>query len=261
MTLILFGYARHFHIMQLAYRHALTAFDDISNVVVIWDDYYAPKELDLVGHLQSVIDGEIIRTSSLDFINERRGWLRQQFVKLNMHKIVCDSEFILLDGDCILREHKPLRNSTGLVINYYPPHENYQPYFDTIEKFLGLVRKDTQSFMSPYWLCERDVLVALEQYRPALIQQFQQYYKTNMPWPAPFSECETYGQFASQILGQNFDHQHWQLLEVDPNKFVDLYLTTNESLVLGGRDDFPEQFWNDHGIRYNKDLNQWLDHN
>ena len=261
MTLVIFGYVRHFHIMQLAYRHALTAFDNISKVVIIWDDYHSPEELQLDQYLQREIDCELVKTSSLNFINEREGWLRQQFVKLNMHQIIDDSEFILLDGDCILREHKLLRNSNGLVINYYPPYENYKPYFDTIEQFLGLTRTDTQSFMSPYWLCERDVLIALQQYRPMLIQDFQQYRKQTMTWPAPFSECETYGQFAVQCQGQQFDHRHWGLLEVDPDKFVDLYLTTNESLVLGGRDNFPEQFWNDHGIKYNKDLNQWLDHN
>ena len=254
MTLVIFGYVNHFHVMQLACRHALTAFDDISKVIVVWDDYQTPSVMHLDVCLSKTLDCEVVTTSSLAFIDEPVGWLRQQFVKLNMHKIIPDSEFILLDGDCIVRKHTPMRNHDGVLINYYPPFENFEPYFDTIEKFLGLRRKDRQSFMSPYWLCERDVLVALENYAPNLIPDFQQSWRKAMRWPIPFSECETYGLFATQILGQTFDHQNWNCLEVSADKFVDAYNNTNENLVLIGSDSMPESFWNQCGIEFNKDL-------
>lgn len=45
MTLVIFSYPQHFHIMQLALRQARQCVESIDQVYVVWDDVYPIQEL------------------------------------------------------------------------------------------------------------------------------------------------------------------------------------------------------------------------
>lgn len=252
MTLVIFAYPQHFRIMQLAYRHALKAFENINKVVVVWDDLFETSS-DRISQLpQCIPNCEIIYTSDLEHCcNESDGWLRQQYIKLNLHQFLPDRYWIVLDADTVLRNPRPMFENNTVVV-YGDPWEHYQPYFDFIKHALNLDKENTPSFMSPYWLCEREVLEAIETDCQArhgcdLVTVWKQYQQKHQQWRA-LSEVELYGLFASQRMNKKFKFATHNLKCCLQKEFLQLWHTGTQDLCLGGKDDFSEEFWQQQGI-------------
>lgn len=253
MTLVLFAYPGHFRIMQLAHRHALLAFENIDRVVVVWDDLFE-TDLDYKNQLKNCIPNcQVIYTSDFESCrNEKDGWLRQQYIKLNLHKLLADSNWILLDGDTVLRNFRPLIDKNNTVIVYGDPWEHYQPYFDFIKHALDLDKHDTPSFMSPYWLCEREVLEAIEKdsqkrHGCDIVTVWQRYQQQHRKWRT-LSEVELYGLFAIKRMNKKFKFATHNLKCCQQQEFLQLWNAGTQDLCLGGADNFPEEFWQKQGI-------------
>lgn len=252
MTLVLFAYPQHFRIMQLAYKHALQAFENVDQVVVVWDDLF-PSSVDYVSQIKILIPNcRIIYTSDLEYCcDEKDGWLRQQYIKLNLHKFLPDRHWIVLDADTVLRNSRPMFENNTVVI-YGDPWEHYKPYFDFIKHALDLDKQDTPSFMSPYWLCEREVLEAIEADCQArhgcdIVSVWKRYQQQHQPGRA-LSEVELYGLFAVQRMNKKFVFATHNLKCCLQKEFLELWYNGTQDLCLGGNDNFPENFWQEQGI-------------
>lgn len=256
MTLVIFAYPLHFHIMQLAYKSALQAFDNVTNVVIMWDDLFVHRQ-HFKQHITECIPGaQVINMSALpECVGEHQGWLRQQYVKLNLHKLLPEDSWILLDADTVLRNSRPLiRNDSVLV--YGDPWEHYRPYFEFIKHAVGIEKGNTPSFMSPYWLCERTVLLAIEQecmqlHGHGIVDVWKNYYKNiNTSDSRALSEVELYGLFALKKLNKKFIFEKHNLQCCLKDKFLSLWNNPTLDLCLGGADNFSESFWADQGVKY-----------
>lgn len=254
MTLVLFSYPLHFNIMQLAHKYALTAFENITHTVVVWDDLY-PTRTDFKNQITTCIpDCTIVYTSSWPACqDETDGWLRQQYIKLNLHNILPDESWILLDADTVVRNPRPLQQDNAVIV-YGDPWENYQPYFEFIKYALDLDKLSTPSFMSPYWLCERAVLEAIEidsiaRHGQDIVSVWKNYYQNiNTCDRRALSEVELYGLFAVQRLNKKFVFAPHNLKCCLKDQFLNLWNTSDLDLCLGGADDFPQEFWQEQKI-------------
>lgn len=261
MTLVIFGYPQHFHIMQLALRQAKQCINSIDQVFVVWDDIFPSST---VLDLEQALPGcNIINMSSLPGTsNEPQGWLRQQYAKLNLWQQLNQPYWIVLDGDTILRNQKKFIVNDATVI-YGDPWEHYKPYFKFINHAIGLDKGESHSYMSPYWLCHREVLCKIHEFVNTrhgtnLVSLFKQYYTQYPTESRSLSEVELYGLFAEK-------HLKYKLLFAEQNlkcclskDFLELWNTTNLDLCIGGADDLPQSFYQSHNILYNTTLAQEL---
>jgi hypothetical protein len=247
MTLVIFSYPGHFGIMQLAYRYALVSFDNITDTVVVWDDLY-PTDTDFKSQISKVIPNcSVVLVSDLPACrDEKDGWLRQQYIKLNLHQLLPGNSWIVLDADTVLRNPRPLIQGDAVIV-YGDPWEYYQPYFEFIKYALALDKQDTPSFMSPYWLCERAVLEAIEtdsmqRHGQDIVAVWKNYCINNNDWRA-LSEVELYGLFAMWRLNKKFIFVQPNLKCCLQDEFIKLWPVESQDLCLGGTDNFPKEFW------------------
>ena len=151
MLLAVFSYPKHFHITQVAIKHAMKHIPNIHLVAVIWDDTHdidVPLEVfkddnNLVLYPWSAISNNV----TLDGNN----WVGQQIIKLHTDLIVPDDEFILMDGDLIINQDIDPANI--LYSNCIPrQHGRY----DHIAELLGLGVYDFAScpfmYVKAQWL-------------------------------------------------------------------------------------------------------------
>jgi hypothetical protein len=235
MKLIIFSFPPHYKISQYCKQFALKNLPDVTEVVYIWDDFSADNET-LLEQLRD--KNKVILFSDFKNVSkEPNGWLRQQFVKLQLHQYFDDDHYLILDGDTIIRNRYVFDNQKPTV---FMSKEYYKPYFYFIKKCLGLRKNNNFSFVTPLFYFEKDVLKSLEEFsikkNKCDVVEFylQNKWKDYNPTP-PFSEFEIYGTFATQVLNKQYN-----LREADfrftSNLSKDLK-STNKNLMLIGRDD------------------------
>jgi hypothetical protein len=232
--------------MQLAYRHALTAFDNITDVTVIWDYLYdrscpaMPFKADVITH------------SSLDFLStEQHGWLRQQYVKLNLHKLFNEDSWIVLDADVILKTKK----SFDCKEIYTDSEDHYEPYFKFIKYAFNLDKNDSPSYMTHFAQIERRVLVSIEEFilnkhGKDLISVYKEYPDISPPACPGFSEFEIYGLFVERILQEKIALPEYQIENYLADNFIKHYHDNYDLLLEGDDAGVPVEFWQAEKIKF-----------
>lgn len=269
MHLVVFSCPLHYHIAQLAIKLACRSYDNIQKVTLVWDDLYSKKHLEnlkLVKRLES-LDFTVIKHSDLfECQTEPNGWVRQQYIKLNIHHLLNDPEWLLLDGDVVLRTHHTARDCYGRPLFCSEPGSYYRPAVEFTDYALDVITLQGNSFMTPHWLAERSVLESLDNYilekhQCNLITLFQRFYNTkklNPRFLPPLTEIEIYGQYATKIMNYHITQKSTLLKCCERVEFLNLWSTTQEDLVLNGRDNFPAEWWATQDIEYQQDLDQAL---
>ena len=248
MKLVLFSYPKHYHIMHLAYRHAMTAFDNITSVVVVWDDRYNNTQPEI-----SFAD-EVILHSSLDFLSiEKHGWLRQQYVKLNLHKLFDDDQWIVLDADVILKNKKLFNNKEI----YTECNDYYEPYFKFIKHAFDIDKNNSPSYMAHFALFERSVLTSIEEFilnkhGKDLITVYNEYLDVEPPACPGFSEFEIYGLFVERILQQQISLPNYQIENYLADNFIKYYTAEHDLLLEGSDAEIPIEFWQAENVKFQK---------
>jgi hypothetical protein len=225
-----------------------------------------PLELD---KRLSTLGFSVIKHSEFDAcLLEPNGWVRQQYMKLNIHHLLNDSEWLMLDGDTVLRNSHQVRDIQGHPVFRNEPGSHYQLAVDFTDYLLGVVSKPGDSFMTSHWLAERLVLESLDRYilekhHCNLISVFQDFYnkrKTNQHmFMPPLNEVEIYGQYATKILNHNIVQKPTEIKCCGYTEFLQKWITNpTQDLVLNGRDNFPIEFWASVNIEYQQDLDQAL---
>jgi hypothetical protein len=241
MNLLIFSYPEHFYISQLSAQAALKNLHGISKLTFLWDDIafnHSNVRTNLyINRYKDKFDCDVVKFSQFpETTNESNGWLRQQYVKLQLHKIFSESSWVLLDGDTIINNKMFLDKETLFVTNEY-----YPPYFKFIEHCLNLKKQNDYSFICPLFVFEKEVLVELENYcknlnNTDLIRSFKdyQYDKGSVP---PFSEFEIYGTFATQVLKKSYKTVESNFTEfLDITEFLKELKSQKNNIILKGTD-------------------------
>lgn len=240
MKLFVLSYPDHEQLSKLSVSFARKNLQGVSEIIYLWDDFHTQ------GSVNSFNDETVVNYSSFKYTDlTDSGWIRQQFVKLQLHSLTTDKDFYILDGDTIIRNPIDLRPNKMIIQPEY-----YEPYFKFINDSLHLKKMNDFSFISPIVIFESEVLAALEDYSKKingcdLIEFFiRNNYESSV---LPISECEIYGTFATQVLGKEYEFIPIPYIECTPyngNDFEELYFSTNENLVYSGSEyNLSERFW------------------
>ena len=149
--------------------------------------------------LQAVKDLMIRRVGSA----HRSGWLFQQFLKLGYARLCQDTAYITWDADTIPVRPVAFENGQGQLL--FTLKEEYNPpYFETMEKLLGLKKAVPESFIAENMIFDtalvRQMLSEIEANDHLPGQSFWE----KILWAIPqeslqksgFSEFETFGTYA-----------------------------------------------------------------
>lgn len=246
--------------MQLAYKNAIQVLDNIDEVIVVWDDKFAAGEdkLTATNKIKTVIPtSEIVFHSDVVYCqDEPLGWLRQQYIKLNLHKIFNDDSWIILDADVILKEPKQFYLNNTLLI-YTDSFDFYQPYFDFIKYAFDIYKNQSPSYMTHFALFERTVLTAIEEYciinhNKDLVELFKSYYRPLKnstyaePMTPPLSEFELYGLFCERILHKSIQCVDNSIPNCEPDEFCRVYEQRQDCYYQGIDSEISQSFWQQH---------------
>ncbi len=91
----------------------------------------------------------------------RTGWYFQQFIKLGIHdNAEITSEYLVWDADAVLL--KPINfYSSSKQVFVTKSEEHHQPYFETIEKILGIKKQVQYSFISEHMVFKKDYVKSM----------------------------------------------------------------------------------------------------
>lgn len=247
MKLFIFTYPLHSELTKHGAIFALENIKDVDEIIYVCDDLFYKK------WTHSFPEKSVIKFSSFDHTTQLSdGWYRQQFAKLQLHKITTDESFYILDGDTLIRN--PINLLPNKMIKTL---EFHSPYFDFIDHSLNLQKNNDFSFVSPLIKIDRRVLVELEKYSLSLngytifemLLEYEPFKRCNNV-RSHFSEAEIYGTFSTQVLNIQYEYidstfrLFGQNERTGPNDFEEAFLNTNVDLVWGGHDySLPKTFW------------------
>jgi len=157
---------------------------------------------------------------------ERAGWYFQQFLKMEIVKIIQNEYYLIWDADTV--PLKPIRffNNENRVL-IHKSEENHPPYFETLKRILGLSKAVDYSFISEHLMVRtslmRTMLLKLraDDDDRAWPYHILENIKTEDLPLSGFSEYETYGNFLRSTDPESF------ALRTDPAEI--LYSSRNGS--------------------------------
>lgn len=166
-------------------------------------------------------DSEILGHSRYSLVRilagERAGWYLQQLLKIEtLNKYLQDDHLGLIwDSDTILLRKLDFKTEAN-VIRYAGEREFHKPYFDFIERVLGLKKQVCESFVSQFLFVRRKWL---DKFIEAIsISEFDYYLDVligNIDFTelSSFSEYETLGTYFKANFPQEFQHEPRWLVE------------------------------------------------
>jgi hypothetical protein len=147
-------------------------------------------------------------------ISSQFGWYLQQFIKLAAVAGCKSDEVVLIwDADTVPLKKLVFINEQGRL-NYYQGTEHHQPYFETIERLLGLSKKVNFSFIAQCFAIKAEWIQELfddiekkhgQSWELALLDAI------NFEEGNSFSEYETLGTFVSEYHASeiNYIQSEW----------------------------------------------------
>lgn len=231
MNLVVFAYSDHFNLAQFVIRRASKHLSDLGKIYVVWDDHTQGVDHHRAcDHWRRLGYSVLTHSQWPQTRDEPRGWIRQQWVKLNLHQQLDEDQWILLDGDTVLNRSYELNNSWTWIT-----YEHYLPYWQFINHALGLEKTVNHSWICPLQIFDRSVLVSLEALN--LPEKFREWsHRRSDPVPG-LSEFEIYGTWASQKM----NYQRQTLLSpfietADPMLFQAWACASDQDVVFHGPD-------------------------
>ncbi len=154
---------------------------------------------------------------ALDFdfflINDahRRGWYRQQFIKLFQELTI--SDYLVIDSDVFIC--KPLSISDTQPIFFFGKDQLHQPYFNLMKDILNLDRVYPHSFICEMMYFKRDLINEILKYLGVDPYEFFDRcvdYINAANDASGFSEYELYGNFVTKHFPGVYQYQQLQVL-------------------------------------------------
>ncbi len=273
LPLIVFTYSEHFHITKLAIKQAKEHLSP-SEIIVLYDDLQDYRWVRLGDELRNDLLVEYgivvscIPHSAVEAAQTQPfGWLRQQYVKLNLHKILPHQSWIVLDGDSIILNK--IDPSKYCYINPAAGHPEATRFF--CDYALDLDHQTIQfegmsiSFSAvPIKHITRKTLIGIEKriaelHGTSIDKVFDSFtLKKNRSRYVEFSEFDLIGFYENIIsneslplsgIGIKFAHREEFISRFNQNDLELLVFAANE-----GRDDLPRRWYEDQGIKINENI-------
>ncbi|NGM63269.1 hypothetical protein G5B30_15275 [Sphingobacterium sp. SGG-5] len=142
------------------------------------------------------------KTASTD----RTGWYFQQFLKMEICKIVSSDHYLIWDADTIPLSHIYFFEKAMSKVLVQPSNEYHIPYFNTLKKILNIEKSCTNSFISEHFMVSKEIMLSLikklEGRNNTL--HWSQYILSQIDIKdlllSGFSEYETYGNYILQYF-------------------------------------------------------------
>ncbi len=150
---------------------------------------------------------------------DRSGWLFQQILKLNIHKIITNRYYLVLDSDTILTKKKIFLDQNNIYLSV--ADWIHEPYFAFIKKALKLDIENKISFVVHYMLFDKEILMDLETRTLELnkITLNELILKeTDYNSISGFSEYELYGQFLYKYYKKSINLKNINNIPLKRNK-------------------------------------------
>lgn len=253
MLLAVFSYPKHFHITQVAIKHAMKHIPYVTSVAVIWDDTH-----DVEVPLQVFKDDDNIvlypwSWLSKDITLDGNNWAGQQIVKLHADLILPQDEFILMDGDLVINQDIDPANI--LYSNCIPrQHGRY----DHVAELLGLGVYDFAScpfmYVKAQWLknirhlCETNSHTTIDKRLLSAFETAQSYNNLNY-----LLEWNVIARYILQVLKLPKRIEYFHRHSVNGPNFYKYY-NNEENFVCNGPDNIDLDFYRAEGIWIKEDL-------
>jgi len=141
--------------------------------------------------------------------SDRTGWYFQQFLKMEIAKIIKSDYYLIWDADTIPLKPISFFDKEGKVL-IHKSEENHAPYFETLQNVLGIAKSVNYSFISEHFMVQTTLM------RQMLFDLSKN--ASERPWPyyildniaikdmalSGFSEYETYGNFLNSTNPDSF---------------------------------------------------------
>lgn len=163
---------------------------------------------------------------------KRRGWYRQQFIKLFQELTL--SNYLVVDSDVFIC--KPLEVSDTRPIFYLGKDQLHQPYFNLMKDLVNLDRVYPHSFISEIMYFKKDIIDEIVSY--VGVDEYAFFYKcvsyiNEANDPSGFSEYELYGNFTTKYFPGLYQYEHIKVLSKAlkrkwTNEEIQQYITSNK---------------------------------
>lgn len=194
--------------------------------------------------------------------DEPRGWIRQQFVKLNLHKILNSESWIVLDGDAIMQKSLDPRKHTYINQHDILPmhHRNFTNYvLDLGYRDIEYDGKPISFSAIPFRHIERSTLVSLNDHVFKLHQKTLKEIYDALSGPnkdryMEISEFELINHYEYQILGKKLDFRPISCTFMPTDRYIQDWKKDDDLYVLAGRDNLSRDWYEQQGIQINQEL-------
>lgn len=259
MQLVILSYPCHYHIAQLAVKHALQHIPNISKIFVVWDDTHNLKpEIPLSTVIKRKFDlmecPTINWSSVIHHIpgdNVIQGNVGQQIIKMYLDQVIA-GDFVILDGDTIINHdidpaniiysnRLPFNHARYNLINHALGIPNYE-YFS-----------NTFMYMKGAWLAgmREHIYKVTGKHIVDLFDYEGRYH--------PIYEWELMAHYVLDILKLPKKIEYFDKVFLITQKF-EQYFTLDQNIVLNGPDDFSLKFMEQHGITVDRMLMMQLNY-
>lgn len=237
MQLAIISHPYHYHITQLAIKHATEYVYDITDIKVIWDDSNLPCP-----------SSNFIPFSSVCSIPSYiKGWYAQQIVKLNLHNVLSGDIFIL-DGDVIINQKLNPKE-----FFYAPLMFEESNLFSKVKSMLGIDQFDFSC--APFMHVHTDWLHELHNLNSNIneiyINTARTRWSNNRFWPIP--EWSLLYHFITEVKKINKQVLTFQYELLEKKEFEQSFNSV-QNFVLNGKDNFTVDFYQKHNITLNETL-------
>lgn len=272
--IVIITHRYHYHICQVAILLALKRFnpdsiailfDDVVGTQIGWDNLGKNLLNDVRKNIQlkSTSIYTLPFSSVKDVQTESNGWIRQQYVKLNLHKILSEDEWLVIDGDTLINNE--INPWQYCYINPADPLRLHHDFFvryvlDLGEKYTYFKNVPVEFSSVPIRLLTRKTLEELEKYVYSLhgkdIKGIRDSFSLkNKEKYLELSEYDLIGNYQNFISKDLLPLQELEIYFESKERLVDKWtFLSNKVAVLHGQDNLPIQWYNQFGIKINQSI-------
>lgn len=259
MQLAVLSYPKHYHITQLAVRHALKYIPDITTIFIVWDDTHdfipeIPLNT-LLNRTLNLSQCPIIKWSSIiPAIQSKKivtGNVGQQIIKMHLD-LAIKGDFIILDGDTIF--NSPVDPVNVMYSNRLP---YFHPRYNLVNHALGI--PNYEFFSNTFMFVKGNWLTDLRNHIwEATGKHFMDLFEYDGRFN-PIYEWELIAHYILDILKLPKRIEYFDKAFLTTHNF-EKHFTLEKNIVLNGPDDFSPNFMKNQGITVDRTLMMQLNY-
>ncbi len=273
LPLIVFTYSEHFHITKLAIKQAKEHLSP-SEIIVLYDDLQDHRWARLGDELRNDLLVEYgivvscIPQSAVEITQtQNNGWIRQQYVKLNLHKILPHQSWIVLDGDSIiLNKIDPSKYCYINPAAGYPEADRFFCNYalDLDHQTIQFEGMSISFSVGPIKHITRKTLIGIEKriaelHGTSIDKVFDSFtLKKNRSRYVEFSEFDLIGFYENIISNESLPLSRIRIKVAHREEFISRFNQNDLELLVfsvnQGRDDLPRRWYEDQGIKINENI-------